>query len=327
MNLSTNISVFRRTLVQISSKNLSRNLLNRSGTRLLSLYSTNSEEPVIIQNKTEFEMSPSLFAFLNRMNLKIEDKKFLEQIFTDRTYMPDHCLNNNDTLSFIGRKVIDFFVLEYFHLKYPNAPKSILNSLLDLHFGIKAMANIGTQFNIFEQLRCELSKSVEEQEMLRSKQQIIARGMRALVGGLYHQYGAKVARNYVHNYLIKPRPNIDLKILFKFEQPKRHLSAILNAKGKEFPQSRILKESGRISNSPLYIVGVFSGSEKLGEDYGNSLKMAEFRACRDALFKHYLVELKDFQLPSDTIVEDDITFLPSKLGETPVGVKYEKYLS
>ena len=41
--------------------------------------------------------------------------------------------------------------------------------------------------------------------------------------------------------------------------------------------SRLLKETGRLSNSPIYVVGIFSAGEKLGEGFGSSLKMAEFR--------------------------------------------------
>jgi large subunit ribosomal protein L44 len=40
---------------------------------------------------------------------------------------------------------------------------------------------------------------------------------------------------------------------------------------------RLLSETGRFSNSPVFVVGVFSGSDKLGEGFGASLKMAEYR--------------------------------------------------
>jgi len=40
---------------------------------------------------------------------------------------------------------------------------------------------------------------------------------------------------------------------------------------------RLLRESGRASNSPIYVVGIFSGVDKLGEGFGSSLKMAEYR--------------------------------------------------
>jgi hypothetical protein len=40
---------------------------------------------------------------------------------------------------------------------------------------------------------------------------------------------------------------------------------------------RILKESGRLTANPVYLVGMFTGTEKIGEGYGSSLAMAEER--------------------------------------------------
>lgn len=52
--------------------------------------------------------------------------------------------------------------------------------------------------------------------------------------------------------------------------------------------SRLLSETGRLSSSPVFVVGIFSGSDKLGEGFGTSLKMAEYRAAEDALHRLYL---------------------------------------
>ena len=41
--------------------------------------------------------------------------------------------------------------------------------------------------------------------------------------------------------------------------------------------TRLLKETGRFSNSPVFVVGIFSGADQLGEGFGASLRMAEFR--------------------------------------------------
>lgn len=45
-----------------------------------------------------------------------------------------------------------------------------------------------------------------------------------------------------------------------------------------------------MSKAPVFIVGVFSGEEKLGEGYGSSLKEAKARAASDALLKWYCYE-------------------------------------
>ena len=47
---------------------------------------------------------------------------------------------------------------------------------------------------------------------------------------------------------------------------------------------RLLSETGRFSNSPIFVVGVYSGADKLGEGFGASLKMAEYRVSVSPFF-------------------------------------------
>lgn len=93
---------------------------------------------------------------------------------------------------------------------------------------------------------------------------------------------------------------------------------------------RLLKETGRFSNSPVFVVGIYSGADKLGEGFGSSLKMAEFRvritvpplshhlsiilihtryvqqAAEDALLRLYLTRTppENVKLPSSTFSAD-----------------------
>ena len=50
---------------------------------------------------------------------------------------------------------------------------------------------------------------------------------------------------------------------------------------------RLEGETGRCTHSPVFIVGVYSGTEKIGESFGPSIDQAEVRACRDALLRYY----------------------------------------
>jgi len=113
------------------------------------------------------------------------------------------------------------------------------------------------------------------------------------------------------------------------------------------PQSRILKETGRFSNSPIFVVGIYSGADKLGEGFGSSLKMAEYRVCsipfifvhrpqhgtfsqaaEDALHRLYLTKTPShlLQLPSSTFGENanifkaasEAPYTPGELGEMEV---------
>jgi dsRNA-specific ribonuclease len=61
------------------------------------------------------------------------------------------------------------------------------------------------------------------------------------------------------------------------DKPRAVLLRITEKLGKPRPVARILKETGRRSPNPVFIVGIFIGPEKISEGYGNSLSMAEIR--------------------------------------------------
>ncbi len=83
--------------------------------------------------------------------------------------------------------------------------------------------------------------------------------------------------------------------MIKFQDPKVALKVTVEKFGRERPISRrvlsfsvffksclishrrLLKETGRLSISPVFVVGIFSGADQLGEGFGSSLKMAEYR--------------------------------------------------
>ena len=65
---------------------------------------------------------------------------------------------------------------------------------------------------------------------------------------------------------------------------------------------RLLKESGRLSSHPTFLSGVFSGERKLGEGFGSSIRMSEWRASEDALRRLYLGGRNKGGLPSDPFV-------------------------
>jgi len=59
-----------------------------------------------------------------------------------------------------------------------------------------------------------------------------------------------------------------------------------------------------LSAHPTFIIGAFSGSTKLGEGFGSSLRMAEWRASEDALRRGFLgggrLDIEGQGFPSDS---------------------------
>lgn len=123
--------------------------------------------------------------------------------------------------------------------------------------------------------------------------------VRALVGSLYLSAGLPAVRNF-HTAHILSR-HLALHTLFHFTHPTRDLSRLCAREGWEPPVARLISETGRLSRTPVFVVGVYSGGDKLGEGAGASLNEARVRAAAAALRSWYLYSpvKGEVTLPSD----------------------------
>ena len=120
--------------------------------------------------------------------------------------------------------------------------------------------------------------------------------VRALMGAIYLHAGKKAAYNFFKAHILSR--HLDFSKLFEFRQPTRDLSRLCAREGFESPVARILSETGRKSRTPVFVVGVFAGKDKLGEGSGSSLDEARFRAAVGALKGWYLYSPLEVKVPS-----------------------------
>ncbi|GAA5898799.1 hypothetical protein JCM5296_005611 [Sporobolomyces johnsonii] len=138
---------------------------------------------------------------------------------------------------------------------------------------------------------------------------------RAVIGAIYQVHGFAAARAFVHSHILSrlvppqsttlasPSASSSLVPLLKFTNPSRMLSLQLTSHGLAPLSHRLLKESGRLSAHPTFVSGAFSGDVKLGEGFGSSLRMSEYRASEDALRRAFLgggrLDTRETGRPSD----------------------------
>ena len=79
----------------------------------------------------------------------------------------------------------------------------------------------------------------------------------------------------------------------------------------------MLKETGRYSNLPVFVVGIFSGPDQIGEGFGSSLKMAEFRVCNRIFPTHFFLNLSLSQAAEDALARVYLTRTPDDLIQLP----------
>lgn len=124
---------------------------------------------------------------------------------------------------------------------------------------------------------------------------------RAVVGTILLHQGRDEAKSFVHDHILSRK--LDLAEMFAFTRPTEELAKLCAREGFEKPVARLLSETGRLSRTPVFVVGIYSGHDRLGEGWGPSLDHARLKAAMNALKSWYLYSPgEDVRLPSETYV-------------------------
>lgn len=122
--------------------------------------------------------------------------------------------------------------------------------------------------------------------------------VRALIGALHVHQGSPLVKRFFRDHFLSR--HLDISTLFDFRTPTRDLSRLCAREGFESPIARLISETGRLSRHPVFVVGVYSGKDKLGEGSGSSLGEARVRAAAAALKAWYLYKPVEVTVPSST---------------------------
>ena len=120
--------------------------------------------------------------------------------------------------------------------------------------------------------------------------------VRAVLATIYLYGGRTSCKQFYSSHFLSRQ--LDIASLFDFRQPARDLSRLCAREGFEAPIARLISEAGRQSHHPVFIVGIYSGSDKLGEGVGSSIDEASFKASASALRGWYLYSPHTFATPS-----------------------------
>ncbi|KAF7308643.1 60S ribosomal protein L3 [Mycena chlorophos] len=210
-------------------------------------------------------------------------------------------LATNTHLNTLGNALMGLFATEYVHASYPHLPTRVMKAAVTAHVGPLSCSNVAQEMGAVPLLRWhrEQPQTGTYQPPLQ-RSDALASITRSLVALVYQHRSLPSARQFVHSYFLSRE--VDIRSMIKFVDPKKALKEMVAKFQREPPKSRLLSETGRFSNSPVYVVGIYSGEDKLGEGFGASLKMAEYRAAEDALLSVYLTRTpsEQMQLPTST---------------------------
>ncbi|KAG8701236.1 hypothetical protein FRC09_005484, partial [Ceratobasidium sp. 395] len=207
---------------------------------------------------------------------------------------------HNGMLAALGNSLMGLFATEWLAATYPHLPTLVLKAAVSAYVGPASSCAVAREWGAVPLVRWQRMPRTEVKTPVLFDN-AVASVARAFTGLVYHAAGSvEDARKFVHAHFLSRE--FDLRALLKFDDPKLALIHAVEKYQREPPVSRLLAESGRESNSPTFIVGIFSGHDKLGEGFGSSLKMAEYRAAENAMHRLYLTRQpsSEFKLPTAT---------------------------
>jgi dsRNA-specific ribonuclease len=144
-----------------------------------------------------------------------------------------------------------------------------------------------------------------------SEEEAMGGFVKGAFAGVYLHEGVRACRHFFRQHVLSR--GLDVDRLFDFVQPTRELSRLCAREGFEPPVARWESETGRRSVAPVFVVGVYSGLEKIGEGHGGSLDEARIRAAVHALKGWYLYRppAGGVDLPSKTDGDPAASFKPA----------------
>ncbi|KAJ3121147.1 hypothetical protein HK098_003937 [Nowakowskiella sp. JEL0407] len=242
-------------------------------------------------------VATKIAALSSRANLKLSPNSLILALTPQLTHTSfnNPYKPNNSRLSLLGQSILNSQATEFVLGKYPNLPgetcKSVVNSLVDE----TTLASVGKSLGVDSILLVGKKEDVRKQHGI-SK-------ILAIIGALYQEKGLREAKEFIKAHFLSRQIDPIAHFHSAIDNPLFTLRKVLQGLNLQPATARLLQETGRASHSPVFIVGVFINDKKIGEGYGSSLKIAEQKAARDALEKHYVAEVKNVVLPSDIDLE------------------------
>ncbi|QLG74460.1 hypothetical protein HG535_0G03430 [Zygotorulaspora mrakii] len=238
--------------------------------------------------------------------------------------VPTNNFFDNHGLNIFGKNLLTYHVTHKLLDKYPRLPTVVLNAAVDAYISQDVLAHVGKTWGIDTEKTPVLERYLKQEplqitlgklrffnnnldktdgvEIISSKNfsenAAYALATRSIIGALWassQDTNPNAAFQFIDDHILSRK--LDVSKMFQFEQPTRELATLCRREALDKPVSKLLAESGRLSKAPVFIVGVFSGTEKLGEGFGSSLKEAKARAATDALMKWYCYEPMEGQTP------------------------------
>jgi ribonuclease-3 len=215
-----------------------------------------------------------------KLGLSFRDKTLLQRALTHRSYLnenPEHPLNDNERLEFLGDAALDFITGEYLYHRFPEMNEGELTSLRSALVRTEKLAEFSIKIHLGEHLF--LGKG-EEESGGRQRLPILCGAFEALMGALYLDQSIQAVSNF---FIPLIKPEIEEILETKSHKDSKSLfQELAQSWYKITPTYKSLAESGP-DHAKEFTVGAFLNDVCYGQGSGPNKQQAAQAAAQAAL--------------------------------------------
>jgi ribonuclease-3 len=223
---------------------------------------------------------PGFSKIQTNLKLHFTDLSLLQRALTHRSYLnehPEHMLEDNERLEFLGDAVLDFVAGAWLYHRFPELDEGRLTRLRAELVRTETLAKFALDYQIGDAL---LLGRGEDDSGGRARQKNLCGAFEALIGALYLDQGMEPVREFV-----EPKFNAALAGILERatdKDAKSQFQEWSQATLGQTPLYRTIASEGP-DHAKTFTVGVFIGPQEVGRGTGNSKQAAAQAAAQQAL--------------------------------------------
>jgi len=205
----------------------------------------------------------------NAISFRFKDQSILKRSLTHKSFDKN---NNNETLEFLGDRVLGLVISEKLIRDFPNDTEGLLDKRYSKLVNKETCHKISQSFNLGDFI---LLGPTEINSKGNEKKSILADACESLIGAIYSDSGYEESRKFIFKFWNKEFESLDSSNLI---DPKSFLQEWTLKRYKELPEYKLLDQSGP-DHDPLFSVELSFKEYMKATKEGKSIKDAEMKAA------------------------------------------------
>ena len=214
----------------------------------------------------------------NTISIKFKDQSILKRSLTHKSFDND----NNETLEFLGDRVLGLVISEKLISDFPNDSEGLLDKRYSKLVNKETCYKISQSLNLGDFI---LLGSTEINSKGSEKKSILADACESLIGAIYLDSGYEESKKFICNFWNGEFESMDSNLI----DPKSFLQEWTLKRYKELPEYKLLDQSGP-DHDPLFSVELSFKEYKKATEEGKSIKDAEMKVAESFIILNKIVK-------------------------------------